>query len=108
MLASPYASRGRILVAPLLAAAIGFATPALVQGLAAGPSSASPPASAWSMSHVIRHRTVSVDGIDIFFRETGPKDAPVILLLHGLPSSSHMFRHLMLLLADRFRVIAPD
>jgi pimeloyl-ACP methyl ester carboxylesterase len=51
---------------------------------------------------------VTVDGVEIFYREAGPEDAPVILLLHGLPSSSHMFRHLMPLLADRFRVIAPD
>src|SRR5699024_3633563 len=45
---------------------------------------------------------------EIFYREAGPADAPVFLLLHGYPSSSHMFRHLIPALADRYRVIAPD
>lgn len=54
------------------------------------------------------HRFASVDGLDIFYREAGPPDAPVILLLHGFPTSSHMFRDLIPLLSDRFRVIAPD
>jgi pimeloyl-ACP methyl ester carboxylesterase len=57
---------------------------------------------------MVHHRTVVVDGYEIFFREAGPADAPVLLLLHGYPSSSHMFRHLIPRLADRFRVIAPD
>ncbi|OUE09897.1 Haloalkane dehalogenase [Clavibacter michiganensis] len=56
----------------------------------------------------VHHRTASVDGLDVFWREAGPADAPVLLLLHGYPSSSHMFRHLIPALADRFRVIAPD
>lgn len=56
----------------------------------------------------VHHRTVSVDGLDVFYREAGPADAPVLLLLHGYPSSSHMFRHLIPRLADRFHVIAPD
>ncbi|MBF4457923.1 alpha/beta fold hydrolase [Pseudoclavibacter sp. VKM Ac-2867] len=56
----------------------------------------------------VHHRTVSVDGLDVFYREAGPADAPVLLLLHGYPSSSHMFRHLIPALADRYRVIAPD
>lgn len=51
---------------------------------------------------------VEADGIKIFCREAGPADAPVILLLHGYPTSSHMFRHLMPRLASSFRVIAPD
>ena len=54
------------------------------------------------------HRTIEVDGLEIFFREAGPKDAPVIVLLHGFPTSSHMFRNLIPELADRFRVVAPD
>lgn len=54
------------------------------------------------------HKTISVNGLEIFYRETGPKDAPVILLLHGFPTSSHMFRNLMPALSDRFRLIAPD
>ena len=56
----------------------------------------------------VHHRTVSVDGHDVFYREAGPVDAPVLLLLHGYPSSSHMFRHLIPALADRYRVVAPD
>lgn len=56
----------------------------------------------------VHHRTVSVGGLEVFYREAGPHDAPVLLLLHGYPTSSHMFRHLIPALADRFRVIAPD
>ena len=56
----------------------------------------------------IHHRTAVVDGLEIFYREAGPADAPVILLLHGFPSSSHMFRDLIPHLAPRFRVVAPD
>jgi pimeloyl-ACP methyl ester carboxylesterase len=56
----------------------------------------------------IKLDTVEADGIKIFYREAGPADAPVILLLHGYPTSSHMFRHLMPRLASSFRVIAPD
>ncbi|MFT2753619.1 alpha/beta fold hydrolase [Clavibacter sp. Sh2088] len=57
---------------------------------------------------IVHHRTVSVDGLDVFWREAGPVDAPVLLLLHGYPTSSHMFRHLIPALAERYRVIAPD
>jgi len=56
----------------------------------------------------VHHRTVSVNGLDVFYREAGNEDAPVLLLLHGYPTSSHMFRHLIPALADDFRVIAPD
>src|SRR5689334_16334623 len=56
----------------------------------------------------IHYRTTQVDDIDIFYRETGPRDAPAILLLHGFPTSSHMFRDLLPLLSDRYRLIAPD
>jgi pimeloyl-ACP methyl ester carboxylesterase len=56
----------------------------------------------------IKLDTVEADGIKIFYREAGPVDAPVILLLHGYPTSSHMFRHLIPRLATSFRVIAPD
>ena len=54
------------------------------------------------------HRTVKVDGLDIFYREAGPKDAPTVLLLHGFPTSSHMFRNLIPALADKYHVVAPD
>ena len=56
----------------------------------------------------IRFRKVAVGDIDIFYREAGPRGAPKLLLLHGFPSSSHMFRDLIPLLADRFHIIAPD
>ncbi|MES1971816.1 MAG: alpha/beta hydrolase [Pseudomonadota bacterium] len=54
------------------------------------------------------YRTARVGDVNIFYREAGPRDAPVILLLHGFPTSSHMFRNLIPLLADKYRVIAPD
>lgn len=53
----------------------------------------------------IRYGFQQVDEVEIFYREAGPKDAPVILLLHGFPSASHMFRDLFPLLADRFRLV---
>ncbi len=59
-------------------------------------------------SAVTRHRMATVDGVGIFYREAGPKDGPVLVLLHGFPSSSHMFRNLIPALSDRYRVIAPD
>jgi pimeloyl-ACP methyl ester carboxylesterase len=52
--------------------------------------------------------TVEVDGLNLFYREAGPSDAPVLLLLHGFPTSSLMYRELMPRLASRYRVIAPD
>jgi pimeloyl-ACP methyl ester carboxylesterase len=54
------------------------------------------------------YKNATVDGLRIFYRETGPKDSPAILLLHGFPTSSHMFRNLIPALADRYHVIAPD
>lgn len=56
----------------------------------------------------MRYRSAEVEGIRIFYREAGRADAPVMLLLHGFPSASHMFRDLMPQLEDRFHLIAPD
>lgn len=56
----------------------------------------------------VHYRTISVDGLDLFYREAGSPDAPTIVLLHGFPTSSHMFRDLIPKLADQYRVIAPD
>ena len=56
----------------------------------------------------VTHKTVTVGDLDIFYREAGPKDAPAVLLLHGFPTSSQMFRNLIPQLADKYRVIAPD
>ena len=60
------------------------------------------------MNHPTAYRTVQVDGLSIFYRETGPKNAPALLLLHGLPSSSRMFEPLFARLSDRYHLIAPD
>ncbi|WP_194898720.1 alpha/beta fold hydrolase [Catenulispora pinisilvae] len=59
---------------------------------------------------VIRHRSITVDGVRVFYRETGPEraDAPTVLLLHGFPSSSHQFRRLLDALGTEHRLIAPD
>lgn len=57
---------------------------------------------------VVHHRTLNVEGLDIFYREAGSPDKPALLLLHGFPSSSHMFRNLIPALADEFHIIAPD
>lgn len=56
----------------------------------------------------IKYRSVEVDGSKIFYREAGAADAPKLLLLHGFPSTSHLFRNLIPLLADRFHMVAPD
>jgi pimeloyl-ACP methyl ester carboxylesterase len=57
---------------------------------------------------VVYYRTENIGGTDIFYREAGPADAPTLVLMHGFPTSSHMFRNLIPLLADRYHVIAPD
>ena len=55
-----------------------------------------------------KYQTADVDGIKVFYRSAGPATAPKLLLLHGFPSASHMFRDLIPLLADRFHIVAPD
>ena len=56
----------------------------------------------------LTYRTVSVDGLKVFYRDAGDPKAPAVLLLHGFPTSSHMFRDLIPALADRYHVVAPD
>ena len=56
----------------------------------------------------VHHRRATIDGVEVFYREAGPANGPVVVLLHGFPSSSHMFRNLIPALSDRYRVIAPD
>jgi pimeloyl-ACP methyl ester carboxylesterase len=84
---------------------------AIASGLsAASAENASPSKTAASATVAVatRYATAMVAGRRVFYREAGSKDAPAIVLLHGFPSSSHMYRDLIPLLADRFHVIAPD
>jgi pimeloyl-ACP methyl ester carboxylesterase len=60
------------------------------------------------MKHPTFYRTTQIDGLSIFYREAGPNDAPALLLLHGLPSSSRMFEPLLERLSDRYHLVAPD
>jgi len=56
----------------------------------------------------VKHRSIRIDGLDIFYREAGDPARPTILLLHGFPTSSHMFRNLMAALGDKYHLLAPD
>jgi pimeloyl-ACP methyl ester carboxylesterase len=60
------------------------------------------------VQHPTFYRTTEIDGLSVFYREAGPKDAPTLLLLHGLPSSSRMFEPLFARLSDRYHLVAPD
>ncbi|ATD68462.1 hydrolase [Luteimonas chenhongjianii] len=66
------------------------------------------PASAADRSPPVHYRSTDIQGVNVFYREAGPQDAPAVLLLHGFGASSHMFRELIPVLATRYRVIAPD
>ncbi|MDZ7887027.1 MAG: alpha/beta hydrolase [Mycobacterium sp.] len=57
---------------------------------------------------VVRYHTATIDGLDVFYREAGDPSNPTVLLLHGFPSSSHMFRNLIVSLADSYHLVAPD
>lgn len=83
---------------------------AAVAALSPIPEAVSGPGQAMDASPipVTHYRTAKIEGIDIFYREAGPAGAPVVLLLHGFPTSSHMFRNLIPQLASRYHVIAPD
>jgi pimeloyl-ACP methyl ester carboxylesterase len=97
---APNVSRRRIF------GAAGAAATGLVLGAAALQPAVS--ADTADTAPVTHYRITGVDRVNIFYREAGPAGAPVVLLLHGFPTSSHMFRNLIPALADRFRVIAPD
>ena len=88
----------------------GIATAGALSVALAPAAAVSHPGANWSATarYPTLHKTVKVEGLDIFYREGGPKDAPTILLLHGFPTSSHMFRNLIPALSDRFHLIAPD
>jgi pimeloyl-ACP methyl ester carboxylesterase len=89
-----------VAVAGLLAVATSAAAPSSVPAKPAAPAVSPRPA--------VQLRTLDVDGVTLFYREAGPPSAPTLLLLHGFPTSSHMFRNLIPELADRFHVVAPD
>ncbi len=80
----------------------------IVQGAMSSASNAQSGARRATVRPPTLHKTVQIDSLDIIYREAGPKDAPIILLLHGFPTSSHMFRNLIPALSDRYRLIAPD
>src|SRR5437667_6636450 len=61
-----------------------------------------------TITPTVFYRTLNVEGLDIFYREAGPRDAPTVLLLHGFPSSSHMFRNLIRMLSDTYHVVSPE
>lgn len=77
----------------------------LLMAAATGSAGAAPTA---EQAPAVRHDTIQVGGVDVFYREAGPKDAPAVLLLHGFGASSHMFRDLIPQLATGYHVVAPD
>ena len=100
MFLSPMFSFVARAVVGLLALACGLCSPEGVLAQKVEPEKATPP--------TVAHRTIKVDGLDIFYREAWSKDAPAILLLHGFPTSSSMFRNLIPALADEYHLVAPD
>lgn len=76
--------------------------------LAATALASTVPAGAAQPAVPVHYRTADIQGVSVFYRESGPVDAPAVLLLHGFGASSHMFRNLIPVLAQRYRVIAPD
>ena len=89
----------------LRSAAFGSAVALAAPGLLAQPAMAR---SAEAADTRVRYKTIDIDGVEIFYREAGAPEAPAILLLHGFPTSSQMFRGLIPLLAKHYRLIAPD
>src|SRR5580693_3627081 len=81
---------------------------AFIMATVVATSLGAPAANGQRAEHPTHYRSIAIDGLSIFYREAGPKDAPTILLLHGLPSSSRMFEPLFARLADRFHLVAPD
>ncbi len=103
---SPHFAPLSLISACLAASAATHAVPVEAVGSAATSTHVSTaPLGDSSRTH---YRTVQIDGLDLFYREAGRPNAPVVVLLHGFPASSFMFRDLITQLADRFRVLAPD
>ncbi len=91
-----------IAVATAVSLTVGLIDPAAAQQPTAAPTAQKP------ATVTVDHKTVKVGDLEIFYREAGSKDAPTLLLLHGFPTSSQMFRNLIPALADKYHVIAPD
>ena len=109
MLTKPWRSVVRTALTGIGLAAVLVVTLALAE--TAVTQTQAPPGTATSAARPgapMLHRTIRVDGLDIFYREAGQKGAPTVLLLHGFPTSSQMFRNLIPALADRYHVVAPD
>jgi pimeloyl-ACP methyl ester carboxylesterase len=96
----------QVLFVPILLGALASQPGAALRGAPDAPDDESPVIR--KQIHKVAYRTVKIDGLDIFYREAGPKDAPAILLLHGFPTSSHMYRNLIPALSDNYHLIAPD
>ncbi len=90
---------GLLAIAALDASGLAFL------GLVSSPAAAQSASPAANETH---YRSAEIDGVEVAYREAGPRDAPAVLLLHGFPTSSRMFRNLIPALADRYHVIAPD
>lgn len=91
-----------------LAAAALFGAVLFIGAAEAETMSGRAPVASTPASSQVRYKTIEVEGLEVFYREAGAPDAPVILLLHGFPASSFMYRDLIDELSDRFRLIAPD
>ena len=91
----------------LLATALA-ASAVLPASAFAGPSPKALTVTAGTPATAVHHRRITVDGVELFYREAGPQNAPTLILLHGFPTSSQMYRDLIPLLADRYHVVAPD
>lgn len=100
----------RSLVQASVLGAMAIAVPSMsaANSATAQVPSSSKPSTGKRSRNKVRYLSQQVGEVEVFYREAGAKDAPVILLLHGFPTSSHMFRELIPLLADNYRVIAPD
>ena len=100
-------SRRQTLAAVVVGAG-ALVAPQISQAASSNNAKAAPGTVASRTAHEVTYKTQRVGDVEVFYREAGPANAPVILLLHGFPTSSHMFRNLLPLLADRYRLIAPD
>ncbi len=103
--ASPHVTRRHLLAASAVAAIAPAGLQHLASASQAAPADSTPTTAS---AFPIFYRTAAVDGLEIFYREAGDPEAPTVLLLHGFPSSSHMFRNLIPLLAGQFHLVAPD